>query len=222
MVQAYTKIIDTIYFIQTGVLYFDMFTGIVLGTGRVASVSNQTRRRSFCIMKIDLGIYAGGLEVGHSVAINGVCLTATNLHGTMCTFEMIQETMSKTAMADICPGDLVNVERSLRVGDRLEGHYVLGHVDGVGTILEMAKDPHEVRVRVGLPPALVLHTVKKGSIAVDGISLTVTESYPDGVSFSLIPHTIQCTNFSAKKPGDRVNIETDILAKYTMKEIIPK
>ena len=198
-----------------------VFTGIVLGTGRVESVSEQTGRRSSRLMDVDLGEHAEGLEVGHSVAVNGVCLTATALRDTVCAFEMIEETVLTTSLGDLSPGDVVNIERSLRVGDRLEGHYVLGHVDGTGTILDVVKAPGEVRVRVGLPPALASHTVRRGSIAVDGVSLTVTESYPDGVSFSLIPHTVRATNFSIRKPGDRVNIETDILAKYALKEDLP-
>lgn len=198
-----------------------MFTGIVLGTGRVTAVSDETGHRSSRMMDVDLAEHADGLEVGHSVAVNGVCLTATRLTGTVCTFEMIQETISATALADLRPGDAVNIERSLRVGDRLEGHYVLGHVDGTGIIGEMEEAPGEVRVRVRVPPDLAAHTVRKGSIAVDGISLTVTESSPDSVAFSLIPHTIQTTNFRHRRAGDRVNIETDILGKYALKENIP-
>lgn len=198
-----------------------MFTGIVLGTGRVTAVSDETGHRSSRMMDVDLAEHADGLEVGHSVAVNGVCLTATRLTGTVCTFEMIQETISATALADLRPGDAVNIERSLRVGDRLEGHYVLGHVDGTGIIGEMEEAPGEVRVRVRVPPDLAAHTVRKGSIAVDGISLTITESSPDSVAFSLIPHTIQTTNFRHRRAGDRVNIETDILGKYALKENIP-
>lgn len=193
-----------------------MFTGIVLGTGRVESVSDSTAHRSSRLMDVDLAVHADGLEVGHSVAINGVCLTATRLVGTVCTFEMIQETVSTTTLADLQAGDMVNIERSLRVGDRLEGHHVLGHVDGTAVIDTIQESSGEVRVRIRMPPKLAAYTVKKGSIAVDGISLTITESYPDGVAFSLIPHTIQMTNFQYKKSGDHLNIETDILGKYAL------
>ena len=198
-----------------------MFTGIVLGTGRVVNISDAAGRRSSRLMDVDLGEHAGGLEVGQSVAVNGVCLTATALRRTACTFELIQETVNTTSLGDLRQGDMVNIERSLRVGDRLEGHYVLGHVDGTGIIRHIREEPGEVRVRVDIPPSLAAQTVRKGSIAVDGISLTLTESDPDGVAFSLIPHTVRTTNFRFRKPGDRVNVETDILGKYALKGNIP-
>lgn len=198
-----------------------MFTGIVLGTGRVVNISDAAGRRSSRLMDVDLGEHAGGLEVGQSVAINGVCLTATGLRRAVCTFELIQETVHTTALGDLSQDDVVNIERSLRVGDRLEGHYVLGHVDGTGIIRHIREEPGEVQVRVDMPPGLAAQTVRKGSIAVDGISLTLTESDPDGVAFSLIPHTVRTTNFRFRKPGDRVNVETDILGKYALKGNIP-
>ena len=198
-----------------------MFTGIVLGTGEVRAVSDTTGHRSSRLMDVDLGEHAQGLQVGQSVAINGVCLTATRLHDTVCTFELIQETTSATTLGELHPGNIVNIERSLRVGDRLEGHYVLGHVDGTGVIHSILEAPGEVQVRIRMPPRLAAQTVQKGSIAVDGISLTITESAPNGVAFSLIPHTVQTTNFRIRKPGDRVNIETDILGKYALKGNIP-
>ena len=185
------------------------------------SVSERTGRRSSRLMDVDLGEHAEGLEVGHSVAVNGVCLTATALRGTTCTFEMIEETVSTTSLGDLAPDDVVNIERSLRVGTAWRGTTCWATWTAPAPYLTWSRPPGEVRVRVGLPPALASHTVRKGSIAVDGISLTVTESYPDGVSFSLIPHTVRTTNFSGRKPGDRVNIETDILAKYALKEDLP-
>lgn len=198
-----------------------MFTGIVLGTGRVVSIADAAGRRSSRLMDVDLGEHAGGLVVGQSVAVNGVCLTATGLRQAVCTFELIQETVRTTSLGDLRQDDMVNIERSLRVGDRLEGHYVLGHVDGTGTIRHIREEPGEVRVRVDMPPGLAAQTVRKGSIAVDGISLTLTESDPDGVAFSLIPHTVRTTNFRFRRPGDRVNVETDILGKYALKGNIP-
>ena len=198
-----------------------MFTGIVLGTCRVTSISEATGRRSSRLLDVDLGEHAEGLEVGQSVAVNGVCLTATKLYGSVCAFELIRETVDATALGDLRRDDMVNIERSLRVGDRLEGHYVLGHVDGTGVIRHIREEPGEVRVRVDMPRGLAAQTVRKGSIAVDGISLTLTESDSAGVAFSLIPHTVQTTNFRFRKPGDRVNVETDILGKYALKGNIP-
>lgn len=199
-----------------------MFTGIIQGTGRVVEVSPETDSRSAVRMTVDLGGCAGGLKTGDSVAINGVCLTATDIVGTRCTFEMIQETVRLTSLGDLGPEGTVNIERSLRAGDRLEGHFVLGHVDGTGVISEMIRDDAEVRVAVEIPPELATQVVKKGSIAIDGISLTVTQIAGNTVRFSLIPHTIQVTNFRGRKVGERVNIETDILGKYALRRDLPE
>ena len=198
-----------------------MFTGIIQGTGRVVELSPETGGRSAIRMTVNLGGCANDLKAGDSVAINGVCLTATDIRGTLCTFEMIQETVRLTSLGDLGPGGRVNIERSLRAGDRLEGHFVLGHVDGTGVVSEMIQDDAEVRVAVKIPPELASQVVKKGSIAIDGISLTVTGTAGDTVRFSLIPHTIQVTNFRDRKVGERVNIETDILGKYALRRDLP-
>ena len=199
-----------------------MFTGIIEGTGTVTEISPDTGSRSAIRMVVDLGACSEGLKIGDSVAINGVCLTATSLQETLCTFEMIQETVRMTGLGDLKPGGTVNIERSLRAGDRLEGHFVLGHVDGTGVISSIREDPGEVRVCVTIPESLAAQVVRKGSIAVDGISLTITGAAGDEVCFSLIPHTIQVTNFRSKRVGDRVNIETDILGKYALKRNLPE
>ncbi len=194
-----------------------MFTGIVEGTGRVERISRDTKNRSAVRMAVNLGRHARGLKAGQSVALNGVCLTVTKISKSTCTFEMIDETVRKTDLGSLEPGVTVNLERSLRAGERLEGHFVLGHVDGVGTITKISSAPGEVRVSFEIPRALSKYVVKKGSIAVDGISLTVTGIRGTLVSVSLIPHTIDVTNFKTKQPGDKVNIETDILGKYVLK-----
>lgn len=199
-----------------------MFTGIIQSTGRVVEVSPETGSRSAVRMTVDLGGCAGDLQTGDSVAINGVCLTATDIRGTLCTFEMIQETVRLTSLGDLGPEGTVNIERSLRAGDRLEGHFVLGHIDGTGVISEMTQDDAEVRVAVEIPPELASQVVKKGSIAIDGISLTVTGVAGNTVKFSLIPHTIQVTNFRERRVGERVNVETDILGKYALRRDLPE
>ena len=193
-----------------------MFTGIIQGVGKVKEIS-KSKNRSAIHMTVDLGRHSRGLQVGQSVALDGVCLTVTGKTKTDCTFEMIDETIKKTSLGALKPGRTVNLERSLKAGDRLEGHFVLGHVDGVGTITKIEDRPKEVRVWFDVPSKLSKHVVKKGSIAVDGISLTVTAIKGRTVSVSLIPHTIEVTNFKTKKPGDKVNIETDILGKYVLK-----
>ena len=194
-----------------------MFTGIVEGIGKVESISKNTKKRSAVQMTVNLGKHSKGLKIGQSVAINGVCLTATKLSKSNCVFEMIEETTKKTDLGNLKTGGIVNIERSLKAGQRLEGHFVLGHIDGVGTIKKIQKKPKEVSVWFDVPKKLSKYIVKKGSIAIDGISLTVVDIKNSVASVSLIPHTIEVTNFQTKKVGDKVNIETDILGKYILK-----
>ncbi len=194
-----------------------MFTGIVEGIGKVKKISKATKNRSAIQMIVDVGKHGKGLRTGQSVALNGVCLTVTKLSKTGCTFEMIEETTKKTDLGNLKLGGIVNIERSLKVGDRLEGHFVLGHVDGVGIIKKIQKKPKEVKIWFKFPKKLSKYVVKKGSIAIDGISLTVVEINNNLASVCLIPHTIKVTNFKTKNIGDKVNIETDILGKYILK-----
>ena len=195
-----------------------MFTGIVEGIGTVNKISEITKNRSAIEMTIDLGKQVKGLKIGQSVALNGVCLTATKISKSKCIFEMIEETTKKTDLGNLKVGGVVNIERSLKAGDRLEGHFVLGHVDGVGIIKKILKKPKEVQIHFEVPKNLAKYVVKKGSIAIDGISLTVVDIKKTLASVSLIPHTIEITNFHTKKVGDKVNIETDILGKYILKQ----
>jgi len=194
-----------------------MFTGIIIGTGKVTKLVPKPKSRSAIQMTVDLGKYARGLKIGQSVAINGVCLSATKISRNKCVFEMIDETIKKTDLGNVNAGSIVNIERSLKVGDRLEGHFVLGHIDGVTTITKIEKKPKEVKFWFKIPKKLTKYVVKKGSIALDGISLTVVDAKKDITSVCLIPQTIKVTNFKSKKVGDRLNIETDILGKYIKK-----
>ncbi len=194
-----------------------MFTGIIEGIGKVKKISKATKNRSAIQMIVDLGKHGKGLKTGQSVALNGVCLTVTKLSKTQCTFEMIDETTKKTDLGNLKPGGIVNIERSLKVGARLEGHFVLGHVDGVGIIKKIQKKSKEVQIWFEVPKNLSKYVVKKGSIAIDGISLTVVEIKNNLASVCIIPHTIDVTNFKTKNIGDKVNIETDILGKYILK-----
>lgn len=194
-----------------------MFTGIVEGIGKIEKISKNTKNRSAIQMTVNLGKHAKGLKIGQSVSLNGVCLTATKLSKSNCIFEMIEETTQKTDLGNLKPGDIVNIERSLKTGGRLEGHFVLGHVDGVGTIKKIQNKPKEVQVWFEVPKKLSKYIVKKGSIAVDGISLTVVDVKDNLASVCLIPHTIEITNFKTKNVGDKLNIETDILGKYILK-----
>ena len=194
-----------------------MFTGIIIGTGKVTKLDQKTKNRSAIQMTVNLGKYAKGLKIGQSVAINGVCLSATKISNNNCVFEMIDETTKKTDLGNVKAGSTVNVERSLKVGDRLEGHFVLGHIDGVATITKIEKKPKEVKIWFKIPKKLTKYIVKKGSIALDGISLTLVDVKKDVASVCLIPHTINVTNFKSKKIGDKLNIETDVLGKYVLK-----
>jgi len=194
-----------------------LFTGIIEGIGKIEKISKNTKNRSAIQMTVNLGKHAKGLKIGQSVALNGVCLTATKITKSNCIFEMIEETTKKTDLGNLNPGDIVNIERSLKTGDRLEGHFVLGHVDGVGIIKKILKRPKEVQVWFEIPKNLSKYVVKKGSIAIDGISLTVVDVKKNLASVCLIPHTMELTNFKTKHIGDKINIETDILGKYILK-----
>lgn len=193
-----------------------MFTGIIQGTGTVEKIS-PAKNRSATHLTVDLGRHARGLKTGQSVALNGVCLTVVKRSKNRCDFEMIDETSRKTDLGRLGRGGVVNIERSLKVGDRLEGHFVLGHVDGVGVIEKIQRKPKEVQVWFTVPRQLRRYVVKKGSITLDGISLTIVDVKKDLASVCLIPHTIQVTNFKTKRAGDRVNIETDVLGKYIVR-----
>ena len=194
-----------------------MFTGIIVGTGKVTKLNPKPKSRSAIQMTVDLGKYVRGLKIGQSVAINGVCLSATKISRNKCVFEMIDETIKKTDLGNVKAGSTINIERSLKVGDRLEGHFVLGHIDGVATITKIEKKPKEVKFWFKFPKKLARYVVKKGSIALDGISLTVVDAKKDIASVCLIPQTIKVTNFKSKNVGDKLNIETDILGKYIKK-----
>jgi riboflavin synthase len=190
-----------------------MFTGIVEGMGKVRSVS-KSKRVADTALRVEVGRLGRGLKKGDSVCINGACLTVTRLLKGQAEFEMVAETIRRTNLGGVNPGDRVNIERSMKVGDRLEGHFVLGHVDGTGVIDEIQKIPSETKIWIKLDKGLARSLVSKGSIAVDGVSLTLVDVEGDRVSVSLIPHTLSVTTLGSRRKGDRVNIETDILGKY--------
>ena len=195
-----------------------MFTGIVKGIGMVTSVS-KSKTGADLIMRVRLGKFRQGLKKGDSVCINGACLTATKVSRAEAEFEMVSETIRRTNLGQTKPGEMVNIERSLRVGDRLEGHFVLGHVDGTGVIEDIQKMSSETTIWVKLDKWLTKSLVPKGSIAVDGVSLTLVGVEGNRISVSLIPHTLKVTTLGMKRRGDRVNIETDILGKYVINNL---
>jgi riboflavin synthase len=157
---------------------------------------------------------ADGVAVGDSVAVDGACLTVAELAPPRATFDLSGETLQRTTLGELRVNDRVNLERALRVGDRLGGHFVQGHVDAVGVISRKETQPGQWTVDISLPTQVAALLVPKGSVAVDGISLTVADLGPDRFTVALIPHTVQATTIQFKAVGDRVNIETDLIGKY--------
>jgi riboflavin synthase len=190
-----------------------VFTGLVADLGTVSGVEAGGDGRRLLI-ESDL---AGELGEGDSVAVNGVCLTATTITGRAFTADVMHETLRRSTLAGVAPGSRVNLELPLRAHDRLGGHFVQGHVDGVGTIAAVEEDGFARVVTIAAPPGLLRYVVEKGSIAVDGVSLTVASVSSDTFAVSLIPETLERTNLGAAAPGTPVNLEVDVLAKYVEK-----
>jgi riboflavin synthase len=160
---------------------------------------------------------AGELRRGASVAVNGVCLTAADVDAEGFEADVMAETLRRSSLAGLAPGDEVNVELPMRAGDRLGGHVVQGHVDGLGTIESIDEEGFARLVRIAAPPELLRYVVEKGSIAVDGVSLTVADVHGEGFAVSLIPETLERTTLGSARPGRVVNLEVDVLAKYVEK-----
>jgi len=192
-----------------------MFTGIVEAMCPVVEV----RRGATWRLTVDLGALAGGTRPGDSIAVNGVCLTVAALSGSRASFDAIGETIGRTNLASLAQGQKVNIERSLRLGDRLGGHFVAGHVDAVGTIRAREKLPAQTVLRVAVPRELTLFMAPKGSVAVDGVSLTLVDVSPDAFTVALIPYTLGETTLGVKGPGDKVNVEVDVLARYVARQL---
>ena len=192
-----------------------MFTGIIEELGTVASLEEkQTSAR----LTITCGTLAQDLTPGASIAVNGACLTATNLGPASFSCDLAPETLRRTNLGDLHPGSRVNLERPLRANGRLDGHFVLGHVDGTGVILSFEPlGDDNWWLRIGFPLELGRYIVSKGSLAVDGISLTVAEIGESSVGFTVIPHTYTHTSLGGHRAGARVNLEVDILAKHLEK-----
>jgi len=190
-----------------------VFTGLVQDLGTVVAVDATADG-------VRLGVrtaLAGELREGDSVAVNGVCLTATTVNGGAFTADVMHETLRRSSLGDAGVGASVNLELPLRASDRLGGHMVQGHVDGLGTVTGVADDGFARRVTISADPDLLRYVVSKGSIAVDGVSLTVAEVGEDAFVVSLIPETLERTNLGHARPGTAVNLEVDVLAKYVEK-----
>jgi riboflavin synthase len=191
-----------------------MFTGLVEAMGTVRELRGDGAGRR---LRIDEATIARNLAIGASVAINGVCLTVVDAEGGQFSFLAGPETMSCTNLGELQVGARVNLERSLQVGDRLGGHIVQGHVDGVGRITRRERQGEWETVWISCDRTLTRQMVRKGSIAVDGVSLTLVDVTPDSFSVALIPHTLQMTTLGFKQPPATVNLETDLFAKMIVK-----
>jgi riboflavin synthase len=191
-----------------------MFTGLIEALGVVREVIPTGAGRD---LLIETPSIAADLSLGESVSVNGCCLTVVERDSQTCRFQAGPETLRRTNLGDLCPSDSVNLERSLRVGDRLGGHIVQGHIDGVGHVGRLLSDGDWVLFWFTCPPELAAQMVSKGSVAVDGVSLTLVDVEENRFSVALIPHTLAHTTLGSKKPGDPVNLETDLLAKYVHK-----
>jgi riboflavin synthase len=188
-----------------------MFTGIVSAMGRVAAIEATDGGRR---VRIEGAVGAPELAVGDSVAINGVCLTAVFVDADGFEVEAVAETLRRSNLGSAVPGDTVNLERPLSATGRLDGHIVQGHVDGVGVVRSVAPDGDSTRMWIDAGQSIMRYIVVKGSVAVDGVSLTVTGIDPAGFEVALIPHTLEVTVLGARGPGDAVNLEVDVIAKY--------
>ncbi|MGA8565818.1 MAG: riboflavin synthase [Nitrososphaeraceae archaeon] len=200
-----------------------MFTGIISGTGTIKSITGSKRTsNSDRRIRLELGRVGKGLKIGDSVSVNGTCLTVIVLKKTAAEFEIVKETMDRTTLGSFKDGDSVNIERSLKLSDRFEGHIVLGHVDGVGEISDVIKFPAEIKMWIRVKgKEMMKYLVPKGSVTVDGISLTVVDVGKNKFSVALVPHTVSKTTIGTKVRGDTVNLEFDILSKY-LANLIPK
>jgi len=182
-----------------------MFTGIVEELGRLESLDNGRLRIGATQVLVDV-------VIGESIAVNGCCLTVVAFGDDWWEADVSDETTSRTSLAMVHPGDGINLGRAVKVSDRLGGHIVQGHVDAVGEVVEPVPD-----LRVRVPSALTRYLVEKGSVTVDGVSLTVVDALDDGFTVAIIPHTADVTTLGAKRPGDLVNLEVDVMAKYVEK-----
>ena len=193
-----------------------LFTGLVEEKGVVSSIKTVG---SGTDLAIETSVVAGDAAIGDSISINGCCLTVVAMDGPVLTFQAGTETLSRTNIGKLVVGSGVNLERSLQVGQRMGGHYVSGHIDAVGSVAERNEDGQWAEFWFSVPAELTRQMASKGSVAVDGISLTLVNVEPERFSVALIPHTLEATTLGQRQIGDWVNIETDLLAKYVQQQL---
>ncbi len=188
-----------------------VFTGIVRELGRVESLNGES---AGIRLRVAAPVTASSTAAGDSVAVNGVCLTAVDVEGGVLAFDAVPETLRRSSLSRLAEGGSVNVEPALRAGEPLGGHIVQGHVDGVGRVAGVDPEGEGVRLTVEAPPELLRYLVEKGSITVEGVSLTVAALASDSFEIALVPHTLTATTLGSLASGDEVNLEVDVLAKY--------
>ena len=188
-----------------------MFTGIIEALGKIKGIQKSG---SSIKMTIDAGLSLDGAKVGDSIAVNGVCLTAVEINGRIFKMDMSPETYAVTNFSMAKVGDRVNLECALRLSDRLDGHLVSGHIDGTGKIISSKTLDNAIIITIEAPEVLTRYMIKKGSVALDGVSLTINNCTKKSFEITIIPHTAKLTTIGFKKTGDIVNIETDMLGKY--------
>ena len=188
-----------------------MFTGIIEGTGTISGIkpAGQSRR-----MAINADYELDNTKIGDSIAVNGACLTVVSFSGKRFEVDVSPETVAKTTLGKAKIGDRLNLERALCISDRIDGHLVSGHIDGIGTIKSRKTQENAIIITFNVPRTVAYYIIKKGSVAVDGISLTVNECDHESFQVSIIPHTAKLTTFAFKKISDSVNVETDMIGKY--------
>jgi len=196
-----------------------MFTGIVEERGEVVRLVEHAKGVRFEVRAAFVSA-AGGVAIGDSIAVNGCCLTVTAIRDGALEFDLLAETRRVTNLRTLAPGAVVNLERSLRFDGRLGGHFVSGHIDATGEIAVLEPRGGDVYLRVNVAAGYRHYLVSKGSIAIDGISLTVAEVHDDGFAVWLIPHTLSVTTLGVRRVGDRVNLEFDLLAKYVERLVV--
>ena len=191
-----------------------MFTGIIEDKGIVLKIEYRGQEKR---LTIGLPAHLTEVQLGDSININGVCLTVVQKRGQSVELDLSKETLQRTILGEVKEGDQVNLERALKLSDRLGGHIVTGHIDGIGMIVEKRGERDFLQLKIRVPESVSKYVVQKGSIAIDGISLTVNEYQAGEIQMTLIPYTIEKTTLVDKEVGDRVNLEADILGKYVEK-----
>jgi riboflavin synthase len=196
-----------------------MFTGIVEGTGKLKRI---TSKRGISTFEIDLGSMRKGLKKGHSVCCEGVCLTAVRFAGNRMSVEVMKETLDCTNLGQLSVGGKINIERSLKLSSSLGGHFVFGHVDGQASLLSIKDEGDSKRFRFKVPAKLMRFITRKGSVSLNGVSLTVAAAGRGWFEICLIPHTLKVTTLGSLEPGDTANVEIDMLARYSYKLLTGK